>query len=134
MKNISKTDVEVRYAETDQMGVVHHGVYPQYLELGRLTWLNQFGMHYQKMEDQGILLPVYDMQISYIASAKFGDILEVQTEIQEKPMARIVFMYKIYNKENRQLLVEACTTLVFVDAKTKKPMRCPSFLLKKFGY
>ena len=134
MKNISKTDIEVRYAETDQMGVVHHGVYPQYLELGRTTWLNQFGMHYQKMEDQGIMLPVYNMQISYVASAKYGDILEVQTQILEEPKVRIAFLYKIYNKENKQLLAEAITTLVFVNAKTKKPMRCPSFLLKKFGY
>lgn len=134
MQKISTTEIEVRYAETDQMGVVHHGVYPQYLELGRLSWLNLFGLHYQKMEDQGILLPVYNLQISYLASAKFGDVLEVVTQLKEQPKVRICFQYQVYNKENKQLLIEASTTLVFVDAKTKKPMRCPSFLLKKFGY
>lgn len=134
MEKISKTEVEVRYAETDQMGVVHHGVYPQYLELGRVSWLHQFGLHYQKMEDQGILLPVYHLQISYLTSAKFGDILEVETQLKEEPTVRITFLYKVYNKANQQLLIEASTTLVFVDANTKKPMRCPSFLLQKFGF
>ena len=109
-------------------------MHPQYLELGRVTWLNQFGMHYQKMEDQGIFLPVYNLQISYLASAKFGNILEVETKLLEKPTARITFLYKVYNKATHQLLIEATTTLVFVDAKTNKPMRCPSFLLQKFGY
>ena len=134
MTKLTKTKIEVRYAETDQMGVVHHGIYPQYLELGRLDWLNQFGLHYQKMEEQGIMLPVYNLQISYLASAKFGDTLKVETLLKEKPNVRIIFTYKIYNLETKQLLVEATTTLVFVDSKTRKPMRCPSFLLSKFGY
>lgn len=134
MKKISKTEIEVRYAETDQMGVVHHGVYPQYLELGRVSWLDQFGLHYQKMEEQGILLPVYNLQIAYLASAKFGDVLEVETQLLEKPKARITFIYKIYHKLDRKLLAEASTTLVFVDGNTKKPMRCPAFLLQKFGF
>ncbi|GGE12395.1 acyl-CoA thioesterase [Psychroflexus salis] len=134
MTKLTKTKIEVRYAETDQMGVVHHGIYPQYLELGRLDWLNQFGLHYQKMEEQGVMLPVYNLQISYLASAKFGDTLKVETLLKEKPNVRIIFTYKIYNLETKQLLVEATTTLVFVDSKTRKPMRCPSFLLSKFGY
>lgn len=134
MKKISKTTVEVRYAETDQMGVVHHGVYPQYLELGRVAWLDQFGLHYQKMEDQGILLPVYNLQIAYLASAKFGDVLEIETQLLEKPKVRITFLYKVYHQLNKKLLAEASTTLVFVNASTNKPMRCPAFLLQKFGF
>ena len=134
MTKLTKTKIEVRYAETDQMGVVHHGIYPQYLELGRLDWLNQFGLHYQKMEEQGVMLPVYNLQISYLASAKFGDTIKVETLLKEKPNVRIIFTYKIYNLETKQLLVEATTTLVFVDSKTRRPMRCPSFLLSKFGY
>lgn len=134
MKKLTKTKIEIRYAETDQMGVVHHGVYPQYFELGRVDWLNQFGLHYQKMEEQGILLPVYDLQISYLNSAKFGDIVEVETQLAEKPGVRITFDYKITNHHNNQLLATAKTTLVFVNGKTKKPMRCPEFLLSKFGF
>lgn len=134
MAKISTIEVEVRYAETDQMGVVHHGVYPQYLELGRVTWLHQFGIHYQKMEDQGIHLPVYNLQITYLASAKFGDILEVKTRLLEKPTVRITFAYQVFNKLTQQLLVEATTTLIFVNATTRKPFRCPSFLLEKFGF
>lgn len=134
MQKISKTEIEVRYAESDQMGVVHHGVYPQYLELGRVAWLDQFGLHYQKMEEQGIMLPVYNLQITYIASAKFGDTVEVETKLRDKPGVRIIFDYIIVDKLSKKLLVKASTTLVFVDAKTNRPMRCPAFLLEKFGY
>lgn len=134
MQKKSITIVEVRYAETDQMGVVHHGVYPQYMELGRVTWLDQFGLHYQKMEEKGILLPVYNLEIDYKASAKFGDILRVETELANQPGVRIKFNYNIFNNQTNQHLVRASTTLVFVDANTKKPMRCPAFLLSKFGF
>lgn len=134
MQHISKTKIEVRYAETDQMGVVHHGVYPQYFELGRVDWLNQYGLHYQKMEEQGIFIPVYNLQINYKSSAKFGDVLLVETQLLEKPTTRILFGYKVFKLGNPKLITEGTTTLIFVDGNKNKPMKCPSFLLEKFGY
>lgn len=134
MQKKTITQIEVRYAETDQMGVVHHGVYPQYFELGRIDWLNQFGLHYQKMEEQGIFLPVYDIQINYKSPAKFGDILLVETQLKEEPSTRIQFEYTIHNQKNSKLLTVGSTTLIFVDGKKNKPMKCPSFLLDKFGF
>lgn len=134
MQKISESLIEVRYAETDQMGVVHHGVYPQYFEIGRVAWLNQFGLHYQKMEEQGIFLPVYHLDIRYKSSAKFGDVLKVETQLLNQPDTRIQFGYKIYNSANLKLLTEGSTTLIFVDGKKNRPMRCPDFLLEKFGF
>lgn len=124
------TYVKVRYAETDQMGVVHHGNYATYLELARIDWLLALGISYKDMEQEGIMLPVYDMSFSFLRSAYFDDVLQVETSLEEMPRARIIFNYKIYN-QNQILLTQAKTTLVFIDIKTNRPTRCPQYILDK---
>ena len=64
MKTYS-SKVRVRYAETDQMGVVHHGNYAQYLELARIEWMEQFGVSYKGMEENGVMLPIYEMNFKF---------------------------------------------------------------------
>ena len=66
--------VKVRYAETDQMGVVHHGNYAQYFEMGRIEWLRKLGVSYKKMEETGIMLPVINLNINYLKPAKYDDL------------------------------------------------------------
>ena len=129
MKN-SFSSISVRYAETDQMGVVHHGNYAQYFEVARIDWLDQFGVAYKKMEEDGVMLPVYEMQFKFLRPAKFGDTLTVETCLRELPRVKIIFDYKLRNQKN-ELLTEASSVLVFMDAKSKKPMRCPEHILKK---
>ena len=60
------TFVKVRYAETDQMGVVHHGNYAEYLEIARLDWLSALGISYKSMEEEGVMLPVYELHFKFI--------------------------------------------------------------------
>lgn len=120
--------VKVRYGETDQMGVVHHGNYPKYLELARIEWLNSLGISYKKMEEGGVLLPVYNLNISYKKSAQFDDQLVIVTTLRNIPTVRIIFDYSIYN-QNKELLTEASTELIFVNKKTSRPMRCPRYIL-----
>lgn len=122
--------IRVRYAETDQMGVVHHGNYAQYLELARIEWLDQFQVSYKTMEEDGVMLPVYDLWFKFSRPAKFGDTLRVETILRELPAAKIVFDYTIYNQEE-ELLTKASSTLVFMDKITKKPMKCPEYILNK---
>jgi acyl-CoA thioester hydrolase len=69
------TQVKVRYGETDQMGVVYHGNYPQYFEIGRIEWLRDLGISYKQMEEQGIMLPVVVLNITYCKPALYDDIL-----------------------------------------------------------
>ena len=121
---VSRSSVEVRYAETDQMGVVHHAVYPVYFEQGRIDWLRIVGMHYQKMEDNGIMLPLHKLSVDFKKPAKFGDVLTVTTILKKMPSASINFNYQIHNQD-QDLLTEGETVLVFVDKTTRKPMRCP---------
>lgn len=122
--------VKVRYAETDQMGVVYHGNYAQYLELARIEWLQTLGISYKEMEENGVMLPVYNLEISFKKSAVFDDELRVETSLRKIPTARIIFDYKIFNK-NEDLLTIASTELVFIDMKSNRPIRCPQHILDK---
>lgn len=127
------TYVKVRYAETDQMGVVYHGNYAQYLEIARIDWLDALGISYRKMEEEGVMLPVYELKLRFKKSAKFDDRLRIETRLKEKPGVRIAFEYSIYNQEE-ELLTEAETTLIFMDIEKNKPMRCPQYILDKLGF
>ena len=71
--------VRVRYAETDQMGVVYHGNYAQYFEMGRVEWLRNLGISYKWMEENGVMLPVVSLQLNYKKPARYDDLLRVKT-------------------------------------------------------
>ena len=122
--------VKVRYAETDQMGVVHHGNYAQYFEIARLDWLSALGISYKTMEENGVMLPVYELNTKFLKPAVFEDELKIEVKLRELPSVKITFEYVIYN-QNKELLTKAFTTLVFMDSKTKKPIRCPQYILEK---
>lgn len=120
----------VRYGETDQMGVVYHGNYAQYLELGRLSWLKDLDVSYKKMEENGIILPVISLQINFKQSALYDDAITVVTKLKKKPAVKIEFGYEIFN-EKGDLLVTANTVLAFLNKETKRPIKCPDYVLKK---
>jgi len=122
--------VRIRYGETDQMGVVHHGNYALYLEMGRTEWLRVFGVSYKDMENSGIMLPVISMALNFKKSAYYDDVIKVTTQLKKTPLVKIEFEYLITN-ERDEILVEATTTLAFLDMKTKRPMKCPDYLLAK---
>ncbi|MGJ5642104.1 acyl-CoA thioesterase [Formosa sp. S-31] len=120
--------IRVRYGETDQMGVVHHGNYALYLELARTEWLRALGISYKEMEEQGIMLPVVSMSLNYKKSAFYDDVLTVKTILKKKPGVRIDFDFEITN-EAGELIVLANTVLAFMDMNTKRPIRCPKSIL-----
>ena len=128
--NIHQTTIKVRYAETDQMGVVYHGNYAQYLETGRLEWLSALGISYKEMEENQVMLPVVSLSINYKKPACYDDILTVTTTLVKQPKASIDFDYEIHNSSG-DLLTTANTKLVFVNMKSNFPMRCPSYILDK---
>lgn len=129
-KYFNKISFRVRYAETDQMGVVYHGNYAQYLEMGRVEWLRGLGISYKKMEENGVMLPVISLQLNYKNSAFYDDLLTVETRLKKMPSVKIEFDYKIYNDKS-QLLVEANTVLAFIDMQSNRPTRCPNTILEQ---
>ena len=122
----------VRYGETDQMGVVYHGNYPQYLEMGRVEWLRVLGISYKEMEKSGIILPVISLRLNFKKSAIYDDLLTVRTILRKRPQVRIEFDYEIYN-EKKELLAEANTVLAFMDSTNNKPIRCPEYILERLN-
>ena len=128
--NFNRISFRVRYAETDQMGVVYHGNYAQYLEMGRVEWLRDFGISYKSMEENGIMLPVISLSINYKKSAVYDDLISVETRLKKTPLVKIEFDFRIYN-ERQEILATANTVLAFMDMKTKRPIKCPDYILKK---
>ncbi|GIZ15143.1 acyl-CoA thioesterase [Capnocytophaga catalasegens] len=124
--------IRTRYAETDQMGVIYYGNYPQYLEIARVEWLRHIGISYKQMEENGIMLPVVSLQINYKKPALYDELLSVKITLKSTPTSKIEFDYEIYN-EQKQLLAIANTILVFVDKKTFRPIKCPNFILEKLS-
>ncbi|MGC1204918.1 MAG: thioesterase family protein [Flavobacteriaceae bacterium] len=128
---IDEIQIRVRYGETDQMGVVYHGNYALYLEMGRIEWLRKLGISYKTMEENGIMLPVVSLHINYKKSAGYDDVINVKTQLKNKPTAKIEFEYEITD-ERGEVLTTASTVLVFVDMKTNRPTRAPQYILELF--
>jgi acyl-CoA thioester hydrolase len=124
-----ETELRVRYGETDRMGYVYYGDYAEYFEVGRVEALRSLGFPYRQLEDEGILLPVRDMQVRYHRPARYDDRITVRTMIEELPVAGIRFRYTLHGEDDA-LLTEASTTLVFVDAHTMRPRRAPEALVE----
>jgi len=123
------TKIRVRYAETDQMGVVHHGNYPTFLEEARTAWLRDMGISYKEMEASGIGLPITMVSLKYKKSALYDDVLTIKTIMKKIPNVRLEFDYEIYNQAN-ELLVTATTELVFINMQTKRPTKAPKYFLE----
>ena len=128
MKNFS-IKIKVRYCETDQMGLVHHGSYINYFEEARISWISNLGFSYSEMEKSGIILPVSKLNVSYLRPAYFDDNLVVNVELAEMPTSRLIFNYTI--KNNDEVVVSGNTVLAFLNKETKRPVRCPDYMLEK---
>jgi acyl-CoA thioester hydrolase len=105
----------VRFAETDLMGIVHHGNYPLYMELARVEWLRRRGLTYAEWAARGLHLPVVDLSIRYRAPARFDDELDVETTLAEIRAATVRFEYQIVRVADRTRCAEGSTRLARVD-------------------
>src|SRR6185369_16837603 len=91
----STSSVRVRYAETDQMGFAWHGNFLVWFEVGRTDLLRKQGFSYRELEQDGLRLPVIESQIRHLLPARYDDVLEVETKVEELRGARIVFSYVV---------------------------------------
>ena len=112
------------------MGVVYHGNYAQYFEMGRVEWLRNLGVSYKWMEENGVMLPVVSLEMNYKKPARYDDVLRVKTVLKSQNSVKIEFDYEIYNEQN-ELLTTGYSMLVFVDMKTGRPIIPPSYVSDK---
>ena len=108
------SEVRVRYSETDQMGVVYHGNYLPYFEIGRVEWLRNQGISYKSMEERGVALPIVNLTLNYRKSARYDDILTIKTAFKSQSSVKIEFDCEIRNDQN-ELLTTASFVLVFAE-------------------
>ncbi len=127
MKNKGEIQLRVRYSETDQMGVVYHSNYLNYLELSRVEWLRDLGFSYAELEKNGVLLPVVHASLNYCSPARYDDLLRIESRVSEMGGSSIEFQSEIYN-DRGVLLVEAVVRLVCIQSGTFKPIPVPSYL------
>ena len=125
------TKIKVRYCETDQMGIVHHGNYINYFEHSRIEWIKKNGFSYAELEMSGLILPVSKLNISYLSPAFFDDELTIETELTEVPSSKLIFNYSILR--NNIVITKAQTILAFVNKHSKKPMKCPKEIYDKLS-
>jgi len=125
----NKTEIRVRYADTDQMQFVYNGKYLEYFEVGRTEMLRENGLAYNVIEKKGYQLPVLETHVKYISPAFYDDVLVIESFMKEYPSLKIHIDYKIYKKENNELVSEGFTEHVFIKKDTKKPSRPPVFFI-----
>jgi acyl-CoA thioester hydrolase len=122
-----ETKIRVRYGETDQMGYVYHGAYPQYYEVGRVEAIRELGFSYKEVEERGFLMPVIELNIQYKKPAFYDDELTIYTIMNEMPTGlRLPFEYECYNQKG-ELLNKGKVTLVCIDKQSGKMTGLPDW-------
>ena len=128
---ITTTQIRIHYALTDQMGVVYHGHYAQFYEIGRGEAIREIGYTYKDIEAMGIIMPVVDIHSRFLRPAKYDDLITVKTTLRELPAHhKIVFHSEIFN-EAGDLLNTGDVTLYFMEAKGMKRCEMPKALKAK---
>ena len=122
-------DIRVRYNETDRMGIVHHSNYVYYYEMARTEFMRRLGVSYREMEERGVYLVVREVYTKYLAPAYYDEILHVTVRLESLPMVKVTFHYEIRNDKG-ELLNTGSTVLASVDAKTRRPVRCPEWFME----
>lgn len=120
----SELNLEVRYYETDQMGIVHHSNYIRYFECGRSQMLKELGLPMERIEADGVMTPVVSVECRYKVPARLGDVLHVVTSVDDIPRAKLTVRSEVYNQDG-VLLAEGNVVLGFIDSTTRRPIRCP---------
>lgn len=112
------------------MGVVYHGNYATYFEIARTEWLRNLGISYKELEKKGVMLPVISLSLNFLKSAKYDDVLTITVSLKRTPLVKIDFNYEIIN-QNHEKVSTGNSVLAFIDMKTNKPIKCPSYILEK---
>lgn len=119
---ISTVEIQLSYADTDMMGVIYHGNYVKWIELGRTKLIEDVGYNYLDMEQAGYYPPVYNLEITYKKSIKYGDRVFVKTWVEENKNLRTIYGFTIVNQED-EVCAEGTTTHIVVRKEDFKPVQ-----------
>jgi acyl-CoA thioester hydrolase len=128
-----ETSFRVRYAETDQMGVVYYANYLVWMELGRAEYCRAAGIRYRDMEvNDGVLLAVVEAHCRYLHPARYDDEIAVKTWVSKSSPRMVEFQYEIRNSQSRRQLASGETKHIFLSANMR-PVKLPEKYLPLFG-
>src|SRR5574344_2602972 len=123
---------KVFYSDTDAYGVVWHGSYLRWLEMGRVLLCEDLGYNLVELQNQDITLPVTNINVRYKSSAKLNDEIIVETEISKVTPLSVTFSQTITNKSNNKVCIKALVDVVAVNNQGKLYRRFPDILNKLF--
>lgn len=126
----SRIEVTVRYAETDMMGVVYHGNYLPWFEIGRTTLLREQGLSYRELEAAGFRLPVIEVNVKYRRPAVYDDLVTIVTTMRERPGLRFTLEYEV--RRDDELLATGSTIHAFID-HAGRPVRPPPAFVSRMA-
>jgi len=125
-----QTEIRVTYADTDAMGIVYYANYLRWFEIGRTELMRSLGVAYKDLEGEEVHLPVSEVSCKYLQSARYDDVLMVETRVDFLKRASMQFHYRLWRKADGAELVSGTTLHAFVDGKGKI-IRVPAFLREK---
>lgn len=134
MTATSSTTIRVRYAETDQLGVVYHSNYLVWLEVARTDMIRQHGVSYADLEREGHALAVAEATVRYLAPARYDDEVRIDTTITEVRSRSIRFEYELVRVRDDVRLATAYTALVSIDPATGRPVALPQRFKALLGH
>ncbi|MEZ5016007.1 MAG: thioesterase family protein [Flavipsychrobacter sp.] len=124
----AKTEIRVRYGETDQMSYLYHGNYASYYEVGRTDAMRALGLAYKELEEKGIMMPVVKQTMEYLRPVFYDDLITVTTIIKELPEgSKVDFHTEMYNEKGK-LVNRGVTTLVFYNKEQRKTVAMPEIM------
>jgi acyl-CoA thioester hydrolase len=129
---ISETRFIVRYAETDQMGIVHHSNYPIWFEAGRTDYISKAGMPYSKMEEKGVFLPLIGLNCKFKGAARYEDEVIIKTRIKELTFTRVSFYYEVFVNDNAVKPITIGETIHAWTNKLLKPVNIKKYMPEIF--
>ena len=130
---LNETEIKVRYAETDGMGVVHHSRYYPWFEVGRTELFASGGKSYGDMERAGVMMPLVETRCRYISPAVYEDVLTIRTIIKALSPIKIEFEYDVIRKADGALLAKGYTLMAFTS-KSFKPVNLKKYLPEYWEY
>lgn len=119
---VVKSYITARYAETDQMGIVHHSVYPIWFEVGRTDFIKQLGITYSQLEKEGVMLPLSSLSCKYLAPVHYEDEIVLETRVTQVSAAKIEFRFVVRHKDSGIVAAEGMTLMGIVSTETFRPI------------
>jgi acyl-CoA thioester hydrolase len=129
-----KTEVRVRFADTDKMQFAYHARYVEYFEIGRTEMLRAYGLPYAKIEEMGYEMPVLSVHVNYKHAAFYDELLIVEAVLKDHLSAKVHIDYIVTKKESGLLVADGYTELAFIKTETKKAVRPPAFYINSIEH